>query len=191
MKEQTELATALYGKRPETEPSEKKMRPSPEPGTDRRGTIMIALWKRLREYFGTTWTREHGDIDGSDIAAWRDGLEQYTEAQIARGVKWCQEWTNDFPPTLPQFLRMCLSVRPEELPNVTEKRMALEKDTGKPVAMLEHLARVAHSEIAKRELGRMRQIMDGVEVETLQESYHNFGLVRRWGRVDVATGELV
>ena len=141
---------------------------------------MVALWKRLREYLGLSWTREHGEIDGSDIDTWQDALADFSEAQIARGVKWCQSWDREWPPTLPQFKNLCLTVRPEELPNYTEKRMALEKQTGQPVAMLEHLARSAHSEIAQRELERMRRILNDEDVESFDVSYHNCGLGKRW-----------
>ena len=112
--------------------------------------------------------------------AWQMALAQFTEDQIARGVKSCQDWTDSFPPTLAQFKKMCLTVRPEELPNYTEKRMAVEKAAGKPIEMIEHLARSANSETAKRELRRMFRILKGEDVESKDDSYHRCGLGHRW-----------
>lgn len=152
----------------------------PNSDTDRRRTVIVALWKRLREYCGQSWVREYGDVDGEAIKSWTDALSGYSEHQIARGVKWCQSWTRDFPPTLGQFREMCLTVRPEELPNKTDERIALEKREGKPVAMLEQLARFGTSEIAKREIERMRRILNGDDVESFELSYHNCGLGQRW-----------
>lgn len=143
---------------------------------------MTALWKRMREYFGQTWTREYGEADGQAINAWSEALREFSEAQIARGVKWCQSWQGDWPPNLGEFRQMCLTVRPEELPNITEKRVALERQTGKPTHILEHLARVATSEVAKRELSRMYRIAAGEDVETAEDSRTILGLHRRWPR---------
>lgn len=178
--DQTELPKQLY-----SAPPAKSATHSLDSATRRR-TVMIALWKRLREYLGLSWTREHGEIDGSDIDTWQDALAEFSEAQIARGVKWCQSWDRDFPPTLPQFKKLCLTVRPEELPNHTERRLALEKQTGQSVAVLEHLARSATSEIAKRELNRMSRVLAGEHVESFDRSYHNCELGKRWpgGRVE-------
>lgn len=146
---------------------------------------MVAMWKRMGEYFGQSWVREYGESNGEPIKAWTEALNGFSEAQIARGVKWCQTWTQPFPPNLGQFKNLCLTMRQEELPNATEERIAMEKAAGKPIAMIEHLARVATSDIAKREIERMKQIYAGKEVETKAESWAKLGLHARWGRGEV------
>lgn len=183
MDNQTELVKQLYSDHNELQPKS-----LPNSVTDRRLVVMVALWKRMFEYFGQSWVREYGDADGGAIKSWTDALAAYSEDQIARGVKNCREWTGNFVPNVAQFGRLCLTVRPEEKPNVTEKRMARERETGKPVAVLEHLARSAHSDIAKQELARMVRVMsspktrepsDG-DVESFETSYHKCGLGQRW-----------
>ena len=146
----------------------------------RQREAMVALWRRLREYLGQSWVREYGEVDGSAIAAWSDALRDFTELQIARGVKWCQSWTQDWPPTLGEFRQMCLTVRPEEIRNHTDRRIEIEKREGKPVSMLEHLARHASSPVAKRELERMRRLDAGEDVESIHDSWTILGLHRRW-----------
>ena len=74
----------------------------------------------------------------------------------------------------------CTVMAARSKPNATEQRMALEKSAGKPVALIEHLARSAVSEIAQRELARMHDLLAGKEVEEFQTSYHNCGLGSRW-----------
>lgn len=150
---------------------------------------MRLLWKRMRESFGQSWVREYGDANDDAIHTWRDSLADFNEQQIARGVKSASEWTDPFPPTLPQFKQMCLTVRPEESRNLTEQRIEREAKQGKPDSVIEHLARNATSPTAKRELERMRRIVAGEDVETKEDSYHNLGLNRRWGKLDRAQKE--
>lgn len=144
---------------------------------------MAALWRRLRQYLGLSWTRERGEAGGSESEAWLEALQDFTTDQIARGVKSCREWEDGFPPNLGQFRKLCLTPRPEERQTFTDKRIERERREGKSVGMLEHLARSAHSDIAKRELERMRRIMAGEHVETKQESYRKTGQQTRWGHL--------
>jgi len=139
---------------------------------------MLATWKVLRESVGQSWVREYGDVNGEAIRTWEHALRDFTDDQIARGVRACQSWTKSFPPTIGQFKEMCLTVH--HSPNFTEKRMAQEKAFGKPANVIEHLDRVAASGIAQTELDRMRRIRTGEEVETFDVSFHNLGLRARW-----------
>ena len=174
-KTETANAKQLYNN-----PSDSKMKPS-ESAIDRRRRVLVAMWKRMRQYCGQSWTREYGDVNGETINAWMDALGIFTEDQIARGVKSCQDWTKDFPPTLGQFKKLCLTIRHEEKPNLTDQRIAREESAGKPDSMIEHLSRHATTPVAQRELARMKRIMAGEEVETKEESYRVLELQRRWG----------
>ena len=180
-KHDKQLADKLYANQPLSDPSDLNAKHSESEAMKRRRLVMAALWKRMREYFGQSWVREYGEVNGEAINTWMDALGIFTEEQLARGVKSCQDWTNDFPPTLAQFKNLCLTVRHEEKPNYTQRRMEREKAEGKSVSMLEHLARHAVSPTAKAELDKMRRIIAGEEVETKQESYEKLGLIRIWG----------
>ena len=140
---------------------------------------MVALWKRLREYIGQTWVREYGDVNDGAFQSWLPALLEFSEEQIAQGVKACWNWTKDFPPTIGQFRQLCMTVSNQ--PNFTERRIAEEKSTGQPSSMIEHLSRSATTPTAKRELERMRRILAGQDVETKDESMRILGLHRRWG----------
>ena len=184
IKAETGNAKLLY--KDQSESNEKNLQ-NPVSTTERQIAVMRLLWKRMRESFGQSWVREYGDVNGEAIHTWMGGLAQFSEQQIARGVKSAMEWTDTFPPTLPQFKKMCLTVRPEERKNVTEQRIEREAKQGKPDSVIEHLARNATSPIAKRELERMRRIVAGEDVETKEQSYHILGLSRRWGRLNDST----
>lgn len=147
----------------------------------RRVKIMTALWNRMTGFFGAAWVSSYGEVGGEGFKTWMDALGILTEDKIARGVKSCMEWTGDFPPNVAQFSKLCMTARPEEKPNYTERRMGREKAEGKSVNMLEHLARHAVSPTAKAELDKMRRIVAGEEVETKEESYQKLGLIKRWG----------
>ena len=53
-------------KRLYSDPSASKMKRSRLRDSDatRQQQIMLALWKRLREYLGQSWVREYGDVNG-------------------------------------------------------------------------------------------------------------------------------
>lgn len=184
----TELAKQLY-----SAPNESSGKSSPRLDTqtgERQEAVITALWKRLREYFGQSWVRQYGDADGEAINAWRDAILDLTEAQIARGVKACQSWTHDFPPTLGQFRELCITVRQEN--NFTERRIALEKQTGKTVESLEQLAReqTNDSPTVRRAKAEMNALIAGrneFEFEgrtyprqTREQAMHSLGLNARW-----------
>jgi len=174
------LAKALY-----SAASDSSAKPLPASATqqaERRKAVMVALWKRLREYFGQGWVRSYGDVDGEAIKAWTDALASFTEAQIARGVRSCQDWRKDFPPTLGQFQELCLTVRPEERP-VT--RYVPDPET----PLLDRVKGKELSEIGKRELEKFQRLMAGLTAKdpgneglpTFEGAYHALGLGTWWG----------
>jgi hypothetical protein len=130
-----------------SDPSESKTKPS-ESAIDRRRKVLVAMWKKMRHSVGLSWVREYGDTDGDAINTWMDALGIFTEEQIARGVKSCQDWDERFPPTLGQFKKYCLTVRHEEKPDLTEQRIARERQSGTPDTLIEHLSRKATGPVA-------------------------------------------
>jgi len=163
--EETELARALYS--------------SPE--YIRRVKIMTALWDRMTGRFnsGQSWINAYGKAGGSGFKTWLDDLGDMTENQIARGVKSAKDWPQAYPPTLPQFRKLCLTIRPEEKPNFTDRRIESEKGEIKSLADFAKPRR-EDGPIAKREKERMRRILAGEDVESKEESMTKLGLHRRW-----------
>ena len=147
----------------------------------RRVKVMTALWNRMTGFFGAAWVSSYGEVGGEGFNTWLDALGILTEDKIARGVKSCMEWTGEYPPNVAQFTKLCMTTRPEEKPNYTERRIEQEKQTGQKVGLMEHLKRKATTPTAKREIERMERILAGEEVETRAESYDKLGLARRWG----------
>ena len=141
---------------------------------------MVALWQRMTDYFGPQWQASYGTIDEGTIYSWTGALMCYTENEIAGAVKACQSWDGSFPPNFGQFKALVMAARSAANPNYTEKRIAVEKQTGQSVTMIEHLSRSATSDVAKKELDRMKRILAGEDVESRETSYHNLGLGFRW-----------
>ena len=141
---------------------------------------MVAMWQRMTDFFGPQWEASFGNVDGSTIYAWTGALNRYSEMELAGAIKSCENWDGKFPPTFPEFKALVMAARSAANPNYTEKRIAVEKQTGQSVTMIEHLSRVANSPIAKQELDRMNRILAGEDVESRETSYHNLGLGFRW-----------
>ena len=184
--EQIEHAKALYSA--PSESSEKNL-PSSESQSDRRHTVMLAMWKRLREYLGQSWVRERGEADSDTFRAWSHALQNYTEDHIARGVKACQDWKQDFPPTLGQFKELCATPGTK---NFTDERMALEKQQGKPIESINQLiqqdskdtpiVRRAKAEMAALLAGKTHFEFDGrsYPLQTREQALHSLGLNARY-----------
>lgn len=146
----------------------------------------------MREYTGQGWVREYGDVYGDAFNSWTDALQNYTEEQIARGVKACQDWAHDFPPNLGQFKQLCINTSGTN--NFTDRRMALEKETGQTVETLERLAkaRAGDSDLVARCKAEMAAIMAGrdtfeylgqsVKVRSRDKAYRDLRLHARWGQ---------
>lgn len=150
--------------------------------SDDQRAVMVAMWHRLGALFGSAWESQYGTVQNQTIHAWAGALAEFGAAEIREAVRLCESWEDKFPPTFPQFKALCLSARNRGR-NFTERRMELEKRHGKPAGLIEHLQRVATSDVAKREIERMKRIVAGEEVETREESYTNLGLPKRWGHL--------
>ena len=135
----------------------------------RQRAVMVALWKRMREYMGQSWVREYGDVDGEAINAWQLALSSLKEHQIAEGVKACQHWTKDFPPTFGQFRELCVARRHTPITPPPQTVAQLTAPRG------------SDSGVAKGEKERIAAIMRGEEVETKEASMHKLGFTARHG----------
>jgi hypothetical protein len=122
---------------------------------------MVAMWQRMNQWFGGLWESAYGSVDDQTISAWTGALERFSEPDLAGAIRSCEDWKGKYPPTFPEFKALVLAARSTADVNFTDKRLAQEKAAGKPQSMIEHLSRVATSPIAKRELAKMKRIMNG------------------------------
>lgn len=100
-------------------------------------SAMETLWERMAAIYGHRWTSSFGDAaDGLPADTWSGGLAGLTGDQLGRGLKACVTSADPWPPTLPQFRAMCLSI-----PTLETVRAELHKDgrgtvVATPFAML-------------------------------------------------------
>jgi len=150
---------------------------------------MGAMWKRLREYLGQTWVRERGEVGGDTYRAWGHALQNFSKDHIARGVKACQDWKHDFPPTLGQFKELCATPGNK---NFTDERIALEKEQGKPIESIHQLLQqnAKDSPIVRRAKAEMNALSAGkthyeyegksYPLQTREQAMHTLGLNARY-----------
>lgn len=122
---------------------------------------MVALWERMGQWFGGLWEASYGTVNDQTIYAWTGALNQFSEQEIAGAMKQMEAWEEKYPPTFPQFRALCMAARSKARPSWTEERIATER-RGNPIAgVLEHLSKRGLSETAKRELAKMRELVNG------------------------------
>lgn len=69
------------------------------------------FWQRMSEIYGHRWVSSYGDNAGGAAArTWASGLAGLAGEQIARGISGCMTSAEPWPPTLPEFRRLCLEI---------------------------------------------------------------------------------
>ena len=72
---------------------------------------MRMLWQRMAEIYGHRWTSNFGDDAGKGAGyTWARGLAGLTNEQIRAGVDAALASAEPWPPTLPEFRALCLSI---------------------------------------------------------------------------------
>lgn len=183
-KTETELAATLYGKPPKSESTDKPKKDSEPSLEQRREAVSLRLWVRLSEIFGAVFVTQYGDVSGEARQTWKQGLEQYSEDQIKRGVQHCLNWRKDFPPNLPQFLELCLTVPPKS-------HQPFKPDPMGNTPLLERFKGKTLTEIGKRELDKCLRIAAGLtaadpgneDLPTFEQAYHALRLDAWWGHL--------
>ena len=86
----------------------------------------------MAEIYGHRWVSSYGDDpSGSTGQTWAKGLAGLTGQQLAAGIAACIASAMDWPPTLPEFRRMCLGI-----PSLAAVRMQLQAGSPSPFARL-------------------------------------------------------
>lgn len=72
------------------------------------------LWRRMAQIYGHKWVSNYGTTDTDDT--WRLVLCGVQPEQLSVGLRACAESEDDWPPTAPQFRRMCFGGVKESMP---------------------------------------------------------------------------
>ena len=104
------------------------------------------LWLRMIALYGHKWSSAHGDQpeDGSG-KTWQHGLRGINASEIGDGLQACLAREDDWPPTLPEFLRLC---RPKDNQpaNDWKSQRADPAKMPSPDRLAWHKANIAHIE---------------------------------------------
>lgn len=74
---------------------------------------MSNLWERMGYIYGHKFTSVYGEVafDGNELTeaarTWAAGLRELTGDDIAKGLRECIACGESWPPTLPEFVKMC------------------------------------------------------------------------------------
>lgn len=74
---------------------------------------MTNLWERMTHIYGHKFASAYGEsaIEGNNLTeaakTWASGLRGLTGEQIADGLRECINCGESWPPTLPEFVKMC------------------------------------------------------------------------------------
>ena len=69
-----------------------------------------AIFKRLQARYGSKWIAAIEGIEEECIEEWSNDLSGVTPAQIKGGL---ERWSEDWPPSSPEFAKCCKNVRAE------------------------------------------------------------------------------
>ncbi|MBU2708849.1 hypothetical protein KCM76_22840 [Zooshikella marina] len=76
------------------------------------------LFVRMVDSYGQKWSSQFGVVDKNDT--WLNGLNGLTQQQLAAGFERCIKLETVWPPTLPQFRKLCIEAGCVGLPNVAD-----------------------------------------------------------------------
>lgn len=73
--------------------------------------LVTLLWVRMSQIYGHRWTSSYSDDPAGGAAqTWARGLAGLDAKQIAQGVERCLIGDYDWPPTLPEFRKLCFGI---------------------------------------------------------------------------------
>jgi len=73
--------------------------------------VVKDIWLAMSSIYGHCWNSNHGlKPNALDLELWSEGLEGLDESQIKTGIKACFKRLDEWPPSLPQFRKLCLDI---------------------------------------------------------------------------------
>lgn len=101
-----------------------KITPTANPLSD---SALETLWTRLAAIYGHRWVSNYGsNPEGVGGDTWRHGLAGLTGAQLSAGLRACTLAGEDWPPSLPEFRKLCFCIPSFEAVSVMLKPGAVD-----------------------------------------------------------------
>lgn len=87
------------------------------------------IFQRLGAMYGERFHKQWGDIPGEEVVqVWAEELAGFTAEEIATGLNACK--LREWPPTLPEFLRLCRPWMASELAYYEAVKGMVERNRG-------------------------------------------------------------
>jgi len=114
---------------------------------------MAVIWLIFARMFGNKWTITYGeDIDPDNV--WANLLAGLSQEQINKGFKRVEDSGKEWPPSGPEFKKMCTELTSEERDRLFDERYGLKA-----------LPKPASKEVAERYLKQMKLMVDKCTVK--------------------------
>jgi len=110
----------LVARQPSTR-SEGQSQPAPQQTPKLRQGLLDKLWLKMTEMYGHRWTASFG-VSADQDHAWAATLGGLTGVQIANGLAGLAARGDDWPPSAPEFRKLCEGASPEALGLPSEER---------------------------------------------------------------------
>jgi len=81
--------------------------------TTQSAQMVKDIWLAMSTIYGHRWISGYGAQPNTlAVQLWGEGLEGLDETQIKTGIQACFKLTDEWPPSLPQFRKLCLDIPP-------------------------------------------------------------------------------
>lgn len=101
--------------------SEAQSQPEPQQTPKLRQGLLDKLWLKMTEMYGHRWTASFG-VSADQGHAWAAALGGLSGTQIASGLAALAARGDDWPPSAPEFRRLCEGASPEAMGLPNEER---------------------------------------------------------------------
>lgn len=132
----------------------------PSPPAARRAAapddLIDALWQMMGSMYGHRWTSAYGaEVDTDRV--WAATLAGVTYPQIKHGLRQCVDQGLDWPPTAPEFRRLCIDGSDVAWEHRQQERANAEEAAKRAARALPDKGAEARSDaVARQHLDRLR-----------------------------------
>ena len=141
-------------------------------------TLLDKLWLKMTEMYGTRWTASVGDCPDQDHA-WSTVLGGLNGREIANGLNVLVERGLEWPPSAPEFRRMCLHI--PGLPSALEAwAQALKKVAIGVKCVIKEKRAVGVKWVVGRKFGCLYKMGRWAKMDRMTKN-GRWGKMGRWG----------
>jgi len=79
---------------------------------------MATLWEKMTRIYGHAWS----SLSERDDGTWLVGLCGLSPRDLATGLSACLSRNSDFPPSLPEFKRLCIGITSQDIDQFIEDK---------------------------------------------------------------------